>query len=95
MQNPNYPNRRIRHAQVLTEAGFAIDEGWMKVNSQSQTKEPCNCGKLIYWKHPKLKTSVVFFDYQQVCLATLINKVIGQAQYDTRKQAYVAWNENA
>ena len=95
MKNPNYPLRNIRHAEVLTKAGFVIDEGWMKINNESQTKALCNCSKLIYWKHPKLKTAVCYFDFQQVTLVNLINKVIQQAQYDQRKQAYIAWNQNA
>ena len=49
MNNPNYPHRKICHADLLTKAGFKIDMAWYEI----QPVKPImvtNCGKLIYWK---------------------------------------------
>src|SRR5512137_841161 len=35
MKHPHYPNRKIRHADLLRKAGFHLDMGWMNLNKDN------------------------------------------------------------
>jgi hypothetical protein len=89
MNNPNYPHRKICHADLLTKAGFKIDMAWYEI----QPVKPImvtNCGKLIYWKRGE--THITLFDYQKISLNTLISRVIEQTKYNMAKKARVVFN---
>lgn len=85
MRNPNFPKRQIRHAKVMRQAGFVIDEGWMSLNKHNPPMPNSNVAKLIYWKHPRLQMTICIFDYEQISLAKLIERVYAQAVYWDRK----------
>lgn len=94
MRHPNLPHRKIRHASLLTKAGFVIDMGWMNLNNSAKSTRPdpnSNVAKLIYWKHPTLKMTVCIHDYEQITLANLVERVYAQAQYWTKRNAFIAY----
>jgi hypothetical protein len=75
---------------MMRKAGFYIDDRWMDINKTSQTKTPCNCGKLIYWTNSK-GILITIFDYEQISLKKLVAKIIDQTERNMKKKAYVAW----
>jgi hypothetical protein len=66
MKNPYFKNRTIRHADLLTEAGFKIDLRWYRDNNPRL----CNVNKLIYWIKDDI--TLFFFDYERVSLKRLL-----------------------
>lgn len=92
--NPYFPSRKIRHADLMVKAGFQIDERWYKDGLEkfsAKVKKPTSVTKLIYWKRGEIQ--VCLFDYQQISLSNLINRVESQAKYWLRKKAKIVFQE--
>jgi hypothetical protein len=91
MNNPYFPNRKIRHANLLKEAGFEIDLAWYRdKDNRVGNPNPTNVTKLIYWKRGDIR--VTLFDYQQISLSKLIDRIEGQVKYNYRQKARVVFN---
>jgi hypothetical protein len=89
--NPYFPNRKIRHADLLTKAGFVVDERWYR--NKNEPQRLCNVTKLIYWINPKTDVRITFFDYQQISLKTFIERISGQVEYNLKKKASVTFSK--
>lgn len=86
MNNPNNIKRKIRHAKLLTKAGFKLDiNGWMKQPFQGNKNS--DVAKLIYWTNGE--TTLTFFDYQRLSLKSFLKKYKAQLKYDFKKKASV------
>jgi uncharacterized protein with HEPN domain len=93
MRNPNHPNRKIWHADVMRKAGFEIDEAWMNINKNTIVpSNPTGVSKLIYWKNAQ-GVRVVLHDYQQITLKTLVKRVYDQAVHHMKQKARIVWRE--
>lgn len=86
--NPYFPNRKIRHAKLLVEAGFHIDAGWYKKDSTGKNPNLTNVAKLIYWTNDK-NESIVLFDYQQVSLKNFLKLYANAVKYNYRRRASI------
>ena len=89
MNNPYFPKRKIRHAKLLTDAGFEIDMAWYK--DIDKTPHECNVTKLIYWKLGDIR--LIFFDYEQVSVNTLVERILAQKEYVMTKNAMVTFKK--
>ena len=96
-RNPYFPNRKIRHAKLLKEAGFEIDMRWYK-NENGELKQPkgfnpkpTNCSKLIYWKRGDIRVTLA--DYQQISLKELVRRVEEQVKYNCKQKAKIVFTE--
>lgn len=95
--NPYFPNRKIRHAKLLTTAGFKINLNWYKDENggigqrKGSNPNPTSCSKLIYWKRGDI--NLVFFDYDKVSLKRLVNQIENQVIYNQKKKAYVQFRD--
>lgn len=64
MNNPYFPNRKIQHAEILTKAGFTINQWWYRDKDKPQ--KLCDVTKLIYWKSKDFPDiGLIFFDHQK------------------------------
>lgn len=90
--NPYFPNRKIRHAKLLTSAGFEINMGWYRdKDNRAGNPNPTSVTKLIYWKRGDI--NVMFFDYEQVSLKRLVERIKSQVEYNTKKKAVVEFRK--
>lgn len=89
--NPYFPNRKIRHADIMIEAGFEIDMRWYKdKDNRTGNPNPTSVTKLIYWKRGDIR--VTLFDYQQISLKRLINRIEEQVKYNMKQTARVVYD---
>lgn len=90
MNNPYFPKRKIKHAKLLTEAGFEIDTRWYR---EKDRKDPilCDVNKLIYWVNKDLDIRLTFFDDQIIALKELINFINENIKYNLKKKARVVF----
>jgi len=89
--NPYFPNRKVRHAKLLVEAGFHIDERWYKFPKTGNPK-PTSVSKLIYWLNEKNET-ITFFDYEQVSLKTFLARYSEVVKYNYKKRISIYFPE--
>jgi hypothetical protein len=87
MNNPYFPHRKIRHAKLLTRAGFTINRKWYRDLDKPQRET--NCNKLIYWKRGNIH--IIFLDYEQVSIKKLVERIISQAEYNTKNRAQIVF----
>lgn len=87
MRNPNHPERKIRHAKLLTNAGFTIDKRWYQ--EEDKGKAPTNCSKLIYWQRGEIR--VTLLDYDTISLTRLVDRIIEQVKTRTCEKAKVVF----
>ena len=89
MKHPLYPNREIRHAKLLTDAGFSIDMNWYNNHTPVTDRKLNGCDKLIYWKRGDIR--LCFFDYNEVSVNHLVTNILGQAEYWMKRKASVVF----
>lgn len=89
--NPYFPNRKIRHAKLLVEAGFHIDERWYKFPNTGNPN-PTSVSKLIYWTNDK-RENLTFFDYEQVSLKRFLERYANVVKYNYRQRASINFPE--
>jgi len=87
MKHPLYSNRVIRHAKLLTDAGFSIDMKWYDNHKPVTDRELTNVDKLIYWKRGDIR--LTFFDYYNVSVNHLVTNILYQAEYQMKRKASV------
>ena len=89
MNNPNLPKRKIKHAKLLTEAGFKLDMSWY--DGKTDDKTVCDVNKLIYWVNEE-GIRVMFFDDDVVTIQTLIRLISKSIRYNLKKSARVTFD---
>ncbi len=93
MKNPILPYRKIRHAELLTKAGFKIDLRWYtKEKLNNPNNIDCNVNRLIYWINNKNET-ITLFDYQQISLKSFLERYSAVVKYNFKKHAQVTFDE--
>lgn len=90
MKNPNNLNCSIRHAKLLTQAGFFLHKGWMGLNKNNPAPPNTSVARLVYWTN-KEDIVITFFDNEDVTLKTLVEKIIAKTRYQMKKAARVTF----
>ena len=86
--NPYFPNRKIRHAKLLVEAGFHINEAWYR----DKKVVLCGVSKLIYWTNDD-GINFCYSDYQQISLKTFLRDYAEAVKYNYKKKISINFPE--
>lgn len=85
MKNPNNIKRTIRHAKLMTLAGFKIDRKLCLSNKHCSYLPTRN---LIYWINED-GIRVTLSDNEQISLKNLVSRVKRQAEFLVKQKAEI------